>query len=424
VNFPILFYLVPFLTAFGTAFIALPFWERLCLRFGLVDDPGDRKHQEKPIPLAGGLTVMTALVMPTVLIVFALRLAEVYSNLTPAYYAARAAASMPPIPPESNSLSLAPILTNSLTLALEESNSFSLLPPGSNVFSLPAEGSNVVALTLSESNTFVMTPPDLGTISLMHMSHAESNVFHFLMSGLSQRGIQLMAVFVGAFAMLVLGLLDDRHELRASVKFTGQLLVTFLVAAAGVRLSLFVPHLAFKYAITILWILTVINAFNFVDNMNGLSAGLGVWGAAYFFVIAASNGQFLVALVASLMCGALLGFLPHNFPRATAFLGDSGSHLVGYLLAILAILPHFYTRSAAHPPAILAVLSPLLILAVPLADLTWVVIYRSLHGKWFFMPDHNHFSHQLVRRGFSRSQAVLLLWLAAAVLGALALIWN
>ena len=393
-NFPILLYLVPFLAAFMAALITLPLWERLCQRVGLVDDPGDRKLQEKPVPLAGGLTVMTALTMPTLLIIFALRLAEAYSNLTPAYYTA----------PDTNTPSLTIPDTNTLSLTIPDTNAF--------------------PLTIPDTNTLIPTPPDVGTFSLMHVSHGETNVVHFLMFGLSQRGIQLLAVFLGALAVLFLGLLDDRHELRPAPKFAGQLLVTFLVAAAGVQLSLFVPHLAFKYAITILWILTVINAFNFVDNMNGLCAGLGVIGSAYFFIIAAGNSQYLVALIASLMCGALLGFLPHNFPRAKAYLGDSGSHLVGYLLAILAILPHFYARSSVHPPAILAVLSPLLILAVPLADLTWVVLARSWAGKPFYVGDMNHFSHRLVRLGLSRTKAVLALWLVAILLGAVSLMWN
>jgi len=99
-----------------------------------------------------------------------------------------------------------------------------------------------------------------------------------------------------------------------------------------------------SYAITILWLLTVINAFNFTDNMNGLCAGLGAIGALLFAVIAAANGEYLVATIGLLMCGALAGFLPWNFPNARAFLGDSGSQLVGYLLAVMAILPHF-TRS-------------------------------------------------------------------------------
>jgi UDP-GlcNAc:undecaprenyl-phosphate/decaprenyl-phosphate GlcNAc-1-phosphate transferase len=150
-----------------------------------------------------------------------------------------------------------------------------------------------------------------------------------------------------------------------------------------------------------------------------LCAGLGVIGAFYFALIAALDHQYLVALIAFLTCGALLGFLPYNFPRAKAFLGDAGSHLVGYLLAVLAILPHFYTPG--HP-RILATLSPLLILAVPLADLVQVVIVRWRSGRPFYLGDTRHLSHRLVQLGLSPTHAVLLLWLAAAMLGALALI--
>jgi UDP-GlcNAc:undecaprenyl-phosphate GlcNAc-1-phosphate transferase len=129
------------------------------------------------------------------------------------------------------------------------------------------------------------------------------------------------------------------------------------------------------------------------------------------------EGQYLVAILGLLVCGALLGFLPHNFPKATAFLGDAGSHLVGYLLAVMAILPHFYNRQNPRP---WAVLTPLLVLAVPLADLIWVVILRWHMGKPFYIGDNNHLSHRLVRRGYSRPSAVLLIWLLATALGSLA----
>ena len=217
--------------------------------------------------------------------------------------------------------------------------------------------------------------------------------------------------------MLWVGWLDDKHELRPRAKFAGQLLIAALVAASGARITLFVPSLIFSYAITILWILTVINAFNFMDNMNGLCAGLGAIGAYHFALIAAADGQYLVALIAFLTFGALLGFLPYNFPRARAFLGDSGSHLVGYLLAVLGILPHFYT--VRHPRR-WAVLIPLLVLAIPLADLVWVVLLRWRIGQPFYQGDTNHLSHRLVRRGLTRTQAVLAIWLAAAALAALA----
>jgi len=153
--------------------------------------------------------------------------------------------------------------------------------------------------------------------------------------------------------------------------------------------------------------------------MNGLCAGLGAIGAGLFAVIAASQGQYLVGLIAFLTCGSLLGFLPHNFPKARAFLGDSGSHLVGYLLAVLAILPHFYHEDQ---PRRLAVLTPLLVLALPLIDLAWVVILRTSKGQPFYVGDTNHLSHRLVRFGLNRAVAVMLIWLLAAGIGALALL--
>ena len=113
------------------------------------------------------------------------------------------------------------------------------------------------------------------------------------------------------------------------LKFGGQLIVALVVAAAGMRITLFVPSLLFSYCMSALWILTVVNAFNFMVNMNGLCAGLGAIGAGWFGVIAAGQGQYLVASMAFLVAGALLGFLPFNFPRAAAFLGDAGSHLTG-----------------------------------------------------------------------------------------------
>jgi UDP-GlcNAc:undecaprenyl-phosphate/decaprenyl-phosphate GlcNAc-1-phosphate transferase len=194
------------------------------------------------------------------------------------------------------------------------------------------------------------------------------------------------------------------------------LVIATVVAAAGTRITLFVPSLLFSYGITILWILTVVNAFNFMDNMNGLCAGLGVIGAWYFGHIAAADDQYLVALIAFLTLGSLLGFLPYNFPRARAFLGDAGSHLVGYLLAVLAILPHFYT--VRHPRK-WAVLIPLFVLAVPLLDLVWVVVLRWRIGQPFYQGDTNHLSHRLVRSGLTPIRAVLLIWLLAALLGGL-----
>jgi UDP-GlcNAc:undecaprenyl-phosphate GlcNAc-1-phosphate transferase len=245
----------------------------------------------------------------------------------------------------------------------------------------------------------------------------DPNTVAWMRYGLYRRFPELLGIFGGAFGMLLLGWLDDKHELSPGRKFLGQLLIALLVAASGVRITLFVPNLIFSYAVTALWILTIINAFNFMDNMNGLCAGLGAIAAWNFAVIASADGQYLVALIAFLACGSLLGFLPHNYPAARAFLGDSGSHLTGYLLAVVAILPHFHTPENPHP---LAVLKPLLVLGVPLVDLVQVVIYRWLIGQPVYVGDNNHLSHRLTRTGMSRPRAVALLWLVGAMLGAVA----
>ena len=318
-SFPFNVYLAALLSAFATTFATLPFWRNWCLRHGLVDDPGHRKIHEAPIPLAGGLAVLTGLLLP-------LLAAAVLLKFNPTQLA--------------------------------------------------------------------------GAAPLVH--------------GLNRRAVQLLAILLGAVGVTVLGWLDDKHELRALPKFLGQLLIAAALCTAGVRITLFVPNLLFSYMVTTLWLLTIINAFNFMDNMNGLCAGLGAIGAWHFGAIAAADGQYLVTLIALLTCGALLGFLPHNFPQARAFLGDAGSHLTGYLLAVLAILPHFYTPMRPRP---LAVLTPLAVLAVPLLDLAWVVILRWRMGQPFYVGDTNHLSHRLVRAGLSKTTAVLLIWLAAAAIG-------
>jgi len=260
--------------------------------------------------------------------------------------------------------------------------------------------------------TGILVPLAIGTLMLKFAILTISYT-----SGLEHRGPELAAIALGAIAITILGWFDDKHELKPLPKLLGQFLIALLVTIACKRITLFVHSDIFSYAVTILWLLTVINAFNFMDNMNGLCAGLGAIGAFFFAFIAAANGEYLVAITGFLMCGALVGFLPWNFPNARAFLGDAGSHLVGYLLAVMAILPHFYTKQNPRP---LAVLAPLFVLAIPLIDITQVSLLRTLNKKPFWIGDTNHLSHRLTRLGMSRTRAVLLLWLIAAIIGAIA----
>ncbi len=264
--------------------------------------------------------------------------------------------------------------------------------------------------------TGILLPLLAGTI-FIQLGLVKISFAGLIAHGLDKRGLELAAIAIGGIAITLLGWIDDKHELKPLPKLIGQFLVALLVATVCKRITLFVHSDIFSYTITVLWVLTVINAFNFMDNMNGLCAGLGAIGAFIFALIAAAGGEYLVALTGFLMCGALVGFLPWNFPNARSFLGDAGSHLVGYLLAVMAILPHFYTKKNPHP---LAVLAPLLVLAIPLIDIAQVSLLRTLNKKPFWIGDTNHLSHRLVRAGCSKTSAVLLLWLAAAALGALA----
>lgn len=264
-----------------------------------------------------------------------------------------------------------------------------------------------------------ITLPLLFALVLLFSGWLPDSVSTHLLYGFKVRSLQLFTLVACGIGMLVLGLIDDAHELKAAPKFIGQCLLAFCVAASGIRITLFVDNLFFSYAVTLLWILTMTNAMNFMDNMNGLCGGLGALAAFFFGCAAAMRGHYLVSSIAFLCSGAMSGFLPFNYPQARAFLGDSGSHLIGFLLATLAILPHFYSEPT---PDLYEVFDPLLILAIPLVDLVWVVVIRLGKGQPFYVGDTNHLSHRLVARGFSKPRAVVLIWTLAMVTGLISLL--
>ena len=241
---------------------------------------------------------------------------------------------------------------------------------------------------------------------------------HIVSYGLSNRGWQLAAILVGSIAMLALGMLDDSRDLLPKWKLLGQVIIALAVAASGIRVTMFVDSDIFSYAITVLWILTVTNSVNFQDNMNGLCPGLGIICGWFFAWHAGLEGQYLVATLAFLFSGALFGFLPFNFPKGRVFLGDGGSHVVGFVLSVLAVLPDFYSDDTQYKWLII---TPLLILFIPLTDLISIIVIRCRLGQPIWVGDNNHFSHRLVRSGHPKTRAVLLLLLISAVIGALTL---
>ena len=227
----------------------------------------------------------------------------------------------------------------------------------------------------------------------------------------------LLLGFIGGCLVLgLLGLVDDRRNLGPFVKLAVQLgVTTAFVAAFDVRLLVFLPYPA-SVLVTVLWIATVTNAFNFLDNMDGLSAGVACVCSVAFLVAAASvePPQLFVAATLACLIGSLLGFLWWNFPPAKVFMGDAGSLVIGFVLGVLTVRTTFLPEGATVGGRWYALLAPVVVLALPLYDLVTVSVIRLARGKSPFVGDQNHFSHRLVARGMSRRTAVLCLYLVAA----------
>jgi len=234
---------------------------------------------------------------------------------------------------------------------------------------------------------------------------------------------KLVVLVVGGGLMVGLGMYDDKYELGARAKLLGQVVIALLVWSAGMRITLFLHNDIASLVLTVLWIVTITNAMNFLDNMDGLCAGIGLVCGLVFAFIAGMQGQYFVCVTGMALAGVLLGFLPHNFKPARIFLGDAGSHFVGYMLAVLPVMGTFYRPGEqTHLP----VLIPLLVLAVPLFDLVMVMWIRIRRGEPVYIGDRNHISHRLVRLGLPQSWAVTLIYLITLTmgLGATVLLWS
>src|SRR5438552_1087663 len=220
-------------------------------------------------------------------------------------------------------------------------------------------------------------------------------------------------------AMHAMGILDDRKPLGALPKLLFQLLVvSILVLGFKMRALTTLDNFGLgiwpSVLVTVLWIVAITNAFNFLDNMDGLSAGVAAVCATAFLVTTISIQQWFVAATLSLLLGSLLGFLWWNFPPAKIVMGDSGSLVIGFVLGVLTVRTPFLPLEKPFAAAWYAVLAPVIVLALPLYDLIVVSIIRLSRGRSPFMGDTNHFSHRLVARGMSRRTAVLCLYLVTA----------
>ncbi len=226
---------------------------------------------------------------------------------------------------------------------------------------------------------------------------------------------QLISIVVGATWVSLLGVLDDRVGLSASIKLLGQIFGALILIVTGISVDLFHQPLV-DAAITLLWIVGITNAMNLLDNMDGLSGGIAAVAAAFFLLISALNGQYLVGSLSAALLGASIGFLVYNFNPASIFMGDTGSLFLGFILAAVGIKLRF------PAPTLFTWFIPIIVLGLPIFDTTLVFVSRLRGGlNPLTHPGSDHVSHRLVARGMSKREAVLTLYLAAGALGVLAM---
>jgi UDP-GlcNAc:undecaprenyl-phosphate GlcNAc-1-phosphate transferase len=211
----------------------------------------------------------------------------------------------------------------------------------------------------------------------------------------------------GGALVLALGLLDDLFNLRAWQKLIGQLGAAGLACWGGVRI-LYIAHTFtnawWNVPLTMLWLLACMNAFNLVDGLDGLAAGVGLFATLTVFIAAVMQHNMVLAVATLPLAGALLGFLCYNFNPATIFLGDSGALLIGYLLGCYAVI--WGNKSAT----LLGMTAPLMALSIPLLDVALAIVRRFLRQQPIFTADRGHIHHQLLDRGLTPRRVVLVLY--------------
>jgi UDP-GlcNAc:undecaprenyl-phosphate GlcNAc-1-phosphate transferase len=249
-------------------------------------------------------------------------------------------------------------------------------------------------------------------------------------SGASAKVGELWILLAAGTILMLLGLADDRGglswQIRLAVEFAVATTCVWLVP--NLRATAFVHYPIITGALSVLWIVALINAFNMLDNMDGLSAGVAAISAAILAAVMllspdplTDSPQLFKAGLLLVLVGSLLGFLWHNRPPAKIFMGDSGSYFVGFMIAVATLLASYtgYHSEKRH-----AILAPLLVMAVPLYDMATVILIRLKKGLSPFAADKNHFSHRLVDLGLTKPQAVLTIYLMSATCGLGALLLH
>lgn len=228
-------------------------------------------------------------------------------------------------------------------------------------------------------------------------------------------------ILLGGTVMLLVGAIDDKMKMGPKMKFLLPSIAAIVLIFLGVRTN-FLPNTTFdlfNIIFSFIWIIGIVNAFNFIDNMDGLSIGTAFFCSLFFFLLALISNQNTAAVISIALAGACLGFLPYNFKPASIFAGDSGSMFAGFVLASVAIFGNWNSQALTT-----SLLIPILVLGYPIFDVTLVTFLRILHKKRPWVGDKNHSSHRLVKLGFTEKKSVLILYAISLCLGLTAFITS
>lgn len=238
--------------------------------------------------------------------------------------------------------------------------------------------------------------------------------------GLWQESIHLWALLAAGTVLMVLGLIDDVRGVDWRVRIGVQTLVAAAMVWGGWKLTLFLDVPLLTDGLSVLWIVGLVNSFNMLDNMDGLSGGVAAIAATILAAVmltapfpAAGEPQLFIGGLLLVLVGSLLGFLWHNRPPARIFMGDAGAYFIGFLLAICTIMATFAGDATPRH----ALLVPICVLAIPLYDMVSVIFIRLVQRRSLFTGDKSHFSHRLVDLGLSKPKAVGTIYLATATTG-------
>jgi UDP-GlcNAc:undecaprenyl-phosphate GlcNAc-1-phosphate transferase len=225
----------------------------------------------------------------------------------------------------------------------------------------------------------------------------------------------LIAILAGGTLVMVIGLIDDIKGVQFSykLKFYAQVGAALILVMGGVKTRL-MPNDFLNYLVTILWVVGITNAFNFLDSMDGLSAGVAGIASLIFFAVTSQQGQFFSALILIAFAGSVLGFLRYNFYPSKIFMGDAGSLFLGFILGSLTITSSYVVRKST---SLIPVVMPILILSIPLFDTFSVIYIRLKEKRPIYVGDQRHFSHRLVDLGMSQRGAAIFIYLVSFCVG-------